>query len=43
MILFVDVIDPSRVKVPMAKTDKVTIESKASATMFDLKRSMTYC
>ena len=37
----VELIEPNRVNVPIAKTEIVTIDSIASATMFELKRLST--
>lgn len=36
-------IEPSRVKVPRANTDAVTMDRVASAIMLDWKRLITYC
>ena len=43
LVFFAVPIEPRRVNVPSAKTEAVTIESVASAMMFDVKRVITYC
>jgi len=42
-VLRFELIEPSRVKVPRANTDAVTIDRDTSAIMLDWKRLITYC
>jgi len=42
-VLRVELIEPSNVKVPRAKTDAVTMDRAMFAIMFDWNKLITYC
>lgn len=43
LVGFLELIEPSSVNVPTAKTEAVTTDSVASAIMLDVKSAIMYC